>query len=389
VLIDPQIPDDGAMSQVTRVTPDVPFPESEGTRYAYGTPWPLSEDYFLCNEWNDLVLLDRTGNKEFICGRDNVPGDRIEDLRLVDPIPLRPRPVPPVIPTATWQGERAARPEHRPATIFIRNCYLSDLPLPEGVKIKALRIVQLFPQEQAQMNNPKIGYASESLARMSLGTVPVENDGSVYCYAPVGKEIYFQLLDERGMAVQSMRSGTHVFAGEQATCVGCHENQWSAPPAGPNPEALRRPPSPLTPEPGGVEPINFHRLVSPILSANCTSCHAERGKGPDMSYGSLKDFAFHWCSSEGFTNGDIVFPGQGGSRTMPGLFGARVSKLVKYLDQSHYDVSLTDDEFRRIALWLDCNSNELGAYADVEQQKQGQLVWPRKNLDPNNPTGVE
>ena len=28
VLIDPQVPDDGAMSQLSRLTPDAPFPES-------------------------------------------------------------------------------------------------------------------------------------------------------------------------------------------------------------------------------------------------------------------------------------------------------------------------------------------------------------------------
>ena len=41
-----------------------------------------------------------------------------------------------------------------------------------------------------------------------LGTVPVEQDGSAYFSVPADRFVYFQLLDENGMMVQSMRSGT-------------------------------------------------------------------------------------------------------------------------------------------------------------------------------------
>ena len=45
---DPEVPDDDAMGAVKRITPNVGFPESQGGREAYGTAWPLSEDYYLC-----------------------------------------------------------------------------------------------------------------------------------------------------------------------------------------------------------------------------------------------------------------------------------------------------------------------------------------------------
>ena len=54
----------------------------------------------------------------------------------------------------------------------------------------------------------------------------MEEDGSVYCEAPVGKALYFQLLDEKGMAVHSMRSATYVHPGEHLSCLGCHEDKW-------------------------------------------------------------------------------------------------------------------------------------------------------------------
>ena len=52
VMIDPTVEDDDAMAPVRLITPDERLPESEYGYFcreaAYGTPWPLSEDYYLC-----------------------------------------------------------------------------------------------------------------------------------------------------------------------------------------------------------------------------------------------------------------------------------------------------------------------------------------------------
>ncbi|MEI8122485.1 MAG: discoidin domain-containing protein [bacterium] len=52
VLVDPQVKDDDGMGPVRRITPEAGFPESAGGGSicgdVYGTPWPLSEDYYLC-----------------------------------------------------------------------------------------------------------------------------------------------------------------------------------------------------------------------------------------------------------------------------------------------------------------------------------------------------
>ena len=112
-LLDLSIPDDNHMSQVRRVTPDEPFPETEmdnRKHYKYGTPWPLSEDFFLCNAWENLVLLDRFGNKELLAEHALLPCLPDERLRIIDPIPLRARPAPPVIPPRT-RPARTRRPE--------------------------------------------------------------------------------------------------------------------------------------------------------------------------------------------------------------------------------------------------------------------------------------
>jgi len=395
VMIDLAIEDDGAMSQLKRITPEEPFSESENRHRAdfhqYGTAWPLNEDFYLANYRFSLVLLDRFGNRDVLYTtrmNDNGITGGGWGFRPMDPIPIAPRKRPPVLPVATHQGERLTNQSPN-ATIYVSNVYTTDEfgTLPDGVDIKEMRIVQLFPKTTPYGDRPNIAPGTnESLVRMSLGTVPVEADGSVYCLAPVNKEIYFQLLDDQGMAVQSMRSGTYVHPGEQMSCLGCHESKWEAPEITSNPRAIRRPPSPLTPEPGGLEPVNFYRLVKPVFDTRCVDCHRQQG-GPDMSYASLADYKWGFPGFASAYLRSLI----GGTRSTPGAIGARAAKLYTggYLEKSHYNVSLTPEEKRRITLWLDLNSNELGAYLQTDKQKKGELIWPLLDVDPDDPQGVE
>ncbi len=233
VLIDHREEDDGAMSQLARLTPEVPFPEAEGRPIRpymiYGTPWPLSEDDYLCvydakASNRGIYWIDRDGNKELIY--------RDESISCLSPMPLGARPAPPVIPDATLQTARAraaAGEESRPATVAVMNVYDSDFQWPEDTRITHLRVIQLLPKSTAPPNRPRIGVANQTNARAVLGTVPVEPDGSAHFEAPDSVPIYFQALDERGMAVQSMRSVTYLHPGERLTCQGCHERKHRPP----------------------------------------------------------------------------------------------------------------------------------------------------------------
>lgn len=355
----------------------------------------------MCNFKTGLYLLDRYGNREVIYD----PGG---DFLLRDPFPLCSRTRPPVLPVKTWDGMRAFLPGHRRATISIMNVYQGDMPLPQGVKIKWMRIVQVIPQLLTRINMEKtrlISYADESVGRIPLGIVPVEADGSVFCEAPVGKPIYFQLLDAKGMAVQSMRSATYMHPGEQMTCAGCHEDKWEAPRTPRHPLALRKGPSKLVPEvESGAVPFNFQRLVKgPVFDKKCVSCHEKHAKAPDMSYASLARsdllFTLHGTAFQ-FTNGrdnlSLDRLGIGGSRTTPGRFGAHASGFMESLNKKDYhkDVDLSADELRRITLWLDLNANEICWISDdaaiVNAQRRGEIVWPPKRfVDPGNVTAVE
>ena len=103
--------------------------------------------------------------------------------------------------------------------------------------VKSLRVVEA-PEKRTWSHGKWIGqgYTAPGMNWHSLenkrilGTVPVEADGSAYFAVPAEKFVYFQLLDQNGMMIQSMRSGAFVQPGERTGCVGCHEHRLAAPP---------------------------------------------------------------------------------------------------------------------------------------------------------------
>ena len=402
VVLDPRVRDDDAMAPLKRLTPDVPFPEAEREgRQVYATAWPLSEEFYLCvydaeaaakrgpkNNFG-IYLLDAWGNKELLY--------RDPAISCLSPVPLAARPAPPVVPHVTAEGRPPAPavemalappPAGPPGTapVSVTNVYDSLQPLPPATVIKALRIVQVLPKSTPIHNVPRIGYGSEKGARAVLGTVPVEADGSAHFSLPVGRPVFFQALDERGMAVQSMRSTTYVHAGQRLACQGCHEPRWrAAPPGGAVPLALARGPSEIQPDVDGSNPFSFPRLVQPVLERHCVSCHGNEPKPPDLragdvaknpngwytSYANLRTYAFYYGRFE--AEYDQWTP----PRTTPGQFGARASKLLALLEAGHFEVKIPPEDLHRIALWLDLNSDFFGSYENTEAQARGEVVRPK------------
>ncbi len=407
IVIDPRVPDDDALSPVRRLTPDVGFPETaERGALAYGTAWPLSEHYYLCvyspdGDKHGAYLLDAFGNRELLY-RDPAIG-------CLGPVPVKPRPCPPVVPAAGEPARLAEHPAFRTAgdehpldetghgtrekaVVGLVNVYDSLYPFPEGVRIRALRIIHLLPKSTPLHHRPQIGYGSETSGRAVLGTVPVEEDGSACFHLPPGRPVYFQALDERGCAVQSMRSATYVHGGERLLCAGCHEPKGRAPTprsAG-MPLAFCREPSDIQAEAEGSNPVSFPRLVQPVLEKHCVKCHGAGGNDPPdlragdwpqdkfrwyRSYRNLRPYAFHYGAPRNDKQ-EHQYDRWQPARTVPGAFGARASKLLPLLDKGHYDVTLPPEDLRRITVWLDANSDFFGAYEKIEAQARGEVVRP-------------
>ena len=387
LVIDTSCPDDYLGSQLRAVTPYGRF-----GRGGYRTVWPLSEDFYLAHRGSGICLIDRFGNEELLVASP-LGGRTGTAWTLIGPVPLRVRPRPPVIPPATWSGERAALP-HKPATVSVMNVYDADFAWPEGRTPRWLRVIRLVP------HGPGPGEAlmhGQSLSRIPLGLAPIEADGSVSFQAPVGCPLYFQVLDEEGLAIQSMRSLTYVQRGEHLSCQGCHEHKHRAPsPLSPEsvPLAMQRTPSRLEPElPEGVVPAGFYHLVKhSTVGKTCVACHAEQGKGPpSIEYEQLAgaypkgDGYGQWLRHERWIfqmwvmpyNTDNVF----GYRSTPGRLGASASRLWRHVMRPEAKKRFGAEDLRRLSLWLDCNSNEFGAGHSFEEQRAGKVVWP-KHMDP-------
>jgi len=402
VMIDPRVKDDDLMGPVKRLTPETGFPESQaGKALNYGQPWPLSENYYLCayeptggspsSRQYGIYLVDVFGNKELLY--------RDPDIACQSPIPVQARPMPPVLPE---KSERLAKDPSDEATVGIVNMYDTIKPFPRGTKIKALRIYQVFPLSVASARVPhatgcQIPQATDSinLTRAVLGTVPVEEDGSAHFTVPARKELFFQALDERGLAVTSMRSGTHFQPGERAMCQGCHEPKHGAPMTASEstPMAMKRSPSRPAPEGEGTHPFSYPRLVQPVLDKYCADCHADDDSAPPLDRtivqtdkGSYMNPKTAYFASYLTLAPEFGFYDYGGKnwedpkwyRTTPGEFGARASKLYALLQKDHYGVKLPADALHRITLWLDSCSPFYGVYEKEGGQAQlrGEVAVP-------------
>ncbi len=402
VLVDPRVPDDDAMGPVKRLTPEVGFPESQGGAQVYGTPWPLSEDYYLCiydagmrraggfqgqpyQRGNyGIYLVDSFGNKELIY--------RDPEIACQSPIPVVPRPMPLVAPELVRRGpetDPAARPRlparNPEATVALVNIYDSRKPWPAGTKIKQIRVLQVLPMSVPSGAPPhetalRVATAGDSVVpvRYVLGTAPVEEDGSAHFIVPANKELFFQAIDQDGLAVQSMRSATYLHEGERLVCLGCHEPKHRSPqPLRTIPLALRREPSRLTPDVDGTNPFSYPRLVQPVLDRHCVQCHTEkRETAPNLA---REPIVRKWYASYNSLAPQFGFSDYGDPyRTTPGRFGARASKLYDLLRKGHYDVKLPPEDFHRLAVWLDCATLFYGVYEKEggEAQLRGDIVYP-------------
>ncbi len=382
VLLDPAAGDEGA-GPITRLTPEVPFPEAEGwPDTCYANPWPLSERFYLVAwgaegilspatglgwaRWHSvdrpangmgLYLFDAAGNMELLY--------RDPAISSMYPIPLRPRPTPyRVADTVDRDGPQEGR--------FLLADVYSGLRDVEHGTIQSLRIVAVPAKTHPTMNFPNLGVTRDDPGKCVLGTVPVEKDGSAYFRVPAGVSVFFQALDARGMAVQTMRSATHVQPGQTLACIGCHESRREAPPQK-APLAALRAPSRIAVGPEGSWPLRFDRLVAPIIEKRCVSCHHPQSTDvagrafdlrADRAWGSLVDYGKPSLR-------DHVLRRYGAGRSTERACAASESRLLALLTAAggHHGVELDAAELERLIVWMDTYAQRTGSFDDRQEAR--------------------
>lgn len=338
-------------------------------------PSPLNDTYFLVaakldkNDLWGIYLVDKFDNVTCL--------HKMEGEGYISPIAVRKTVTPPAIPDRVKLDDKQA-------TVFIQDIYEGEglKGIPRGT-VKSLRLhAYEYAYVQTQSDHNWHGIQSGWDIKRMLGTVPVEEDGSVIFKIPANTPVSIQPLDKDGVAVQWMRSWLTGQPGEIVSCVGCHEdqNQIVIPK---RVIASQKAPHALTPPEGGTRSFTFDLEVQPILDRACIACHNGEGKAFDLR-GGKKDGRGYGTS---YLNLHPYVHRQGGEGDMvvlyPYEYHPNTSELVRLLKKEHYNVQLTDAEWRKIYNWIDYNAPDKGyfnanvlksfpyqGYDQIERRKQ-------------------
>jgi hypothetical protein len=267
----------------------------EGALYRY--PYALNENEFLVSyaeKWKngadtlfDIYYMNTNGEKELICSaKSGMPASQI--------IPVKKRDL--------FQRPNSVNYASKTGTVYVGNVYAGEGM--EGVKIGEavyLRVVELELRPYAIGANQASGTGSSDPftpvstgngtwdIKKVLGIVNIEPDGSALFRIPAEKPVYFQILNKNGELIQSMRSWTTLMPGETFSCVGCHEDKNTAPPAiSTITMAMQKGPQEIKKDlwmKGSsydnytykdAKGFSYLEMVQPILDKSCISCHNNR-----------------------------------------------------------------------------------------------------------------
>jgi hypothetical protein len=392
----------------------------------YCKPWPLSSKSFIASaSYNQpqsnnfqLYYLDVWGNKELL-QRDKI-------YEVVAAAAIAPREKPPVLPNRTDDSKTAA-------TLYVENVY-ADLPGIEKGTVKHIRILQMIHWikgiEGRGVQYHPLANAAECFAFgtggavRTVGTVPVNADGSAVFEVPSDADLYFQALDKDYRAVQRMRTHVEFQPGEVRGCVGCHETKSEVVASMSKYDKLGQPQRPVPPPWGDTTLIDYETMIQPILSKKCVECHA--GK-PDQGWLDLTDkrdqFGFmqgyralyglkasdqtpdvHWSVTGAVDRRKVKLPRShkhpwwdamfdyiiirsdetGGRVTKPLQFGAiRHPFAIKLVEDPEHRKRLTDQEVQLLMNYFDVQA----PYFDTYRQKQRKdLIQVR--VEPYPPFGT-
>ncbi len=283
---------------LSKVTADVIWPESgngpidpiecedyhtSGSYSGYYSPYPLSEEVFLVSACRGgkfvLYVMDTHGNRELIYeGEHNI----------LHALPIRPRPVPPILPSSVKWPTFESRDRPEDGVLFSSDVYQGA---PAALKDNAryLRIMSIDAKTYTYWykrpyisTGPVVSMVQSEGVKRIIGTVPIAADGSVAFKAPAGKSLHFQLLDGEQRALQTMRSFANIMPGESRGCVGCHELHSTAPPVKSPQETLISGARDITPPPWKDTTVSFERYVQPVLDRHCGRCHQGSGKAREV-----------------------------------------------------------------------------------------------------------
>lgn len=376
-LLDTSRGEDG-LEPITRLTPECPFPESEGWKLGgtYCCPMPVNDTLFFCAYSDEplsvpkghpratleggcgaafpsraayaIYLVDTLGGRELIY--------RDPEISTFSPIPLVKRRMPPVLASVLPQSNNhSIEQSNNSATgiCYVENVYETRTDLPKGA-VKSLRVNKLVNLPICRRRTSKPG-PDLDLYKETLGVVPVAANGSATFRIPAGEPIQLQALDAEGKAILTMRSFIYSQKGEVQGCVGCHEAKNASMPK--NMQTSERARLDVVDDPvpevdlGYAGPVSFRRSVQPIFDAKCIACHGlAPTNAPKAAFPLTADVAVTELVNRKLVSFIPSYKETHVSKCYDYFAGA--SRLWKKLSAGH-GPALTPEEKKKIILWLD------------------------------------
>ncbi len=248
-------------------------------------PYPLNEKQYLVTYtpygWTKqptifgVYFMDIDGRRELLASDAKTSCNQS--------VPLAARPMPPVRPSVVDYRKKTG-------TYYMQDVYAGQgfENIPRGT-IKKLRVIALDYRLALIGSNGNGGPAGGAMiatpvaigngawdTKMVLGDATVHEDGSAFFEVPARTPVYFQVLDEKGYMVQSMRSWSTLMPGENAACVGCHETKSTAPLSQRKTYAMIRGSEKLAEFYGPARGFSFPKEIQSILDRHCIKCHSNR-----------------------------------------------------------------------------------------------------------------
>lgn len=342
----------------------------------FSHPWPLDAKYNLAtvkaapDALMGLYLVDVFDNVTRIA--------EAEDGLYLEAMPFAPRKRPPIIPDRSVKGKKTC-------SVHIADIYngpgLKGVPRGTVKKMRLFSYHYNYHKTGGHSSTGWIGYRRSGYnervesgwdVKRILGTVDIEPDGSCCFEMPANTPISVQPLDEKGQAVQLMRSWIVGMPGERVSCTGCHEDNRSSIHTKrtiADEKYFKGEIQKIKPTDGdGIRPWGFANEMFPVVRKYCLSCHGDKEKSPlakadqgGFAEGGKLSGKRLWMGTaeEAYRvlHPYIHRPGPESEETMLPVmdYHASTSPLVQMLRKGHHGVKMAPEDCLKIYEWIDLN----------------------------------
>jgi hypothetical protein len=133
--------------------------------------------------------------------------------------------------------------------------------------------------------------------------------------------------------------------------------------------AAFREPSRITVGPEGTWPLDYRRLVQPVLDRHCVSCHKPSGEAAETDLTPERSYAVLMAYGGDRSLATHVQARYDARRSVAGQCAAMASPLTDLLAEDHYGARLSAGESQRLIIWMDTYGQRSGSHSPRQEEE--------------------